>query len=165
MAFLYTILYIFGIILCNTVFTFVPNLHLFGMEFSIGDFLVGGIYVLRDLAQREIKHYVILAMLVGGLISYLMADKAIAIASVTAFLVGETIDWLIYTITKKPLSQRLLISSFISTPVDTYVFLSMAGMLDWVNFTFVMASKIIGVLALWFSWRIRQPSKPFYSAN
>ncbi len=154
--YLYTPLYIVFIVLCNTVFTYVPNIVINKLTFSVGDILVGGVYVLRDLAQREIKHYVILAMLVGGALSYLMADKSVAIASVFAFSVGETIDWLIYTITKKPLSQRLLWSSIISTPIDSFLFLYMTNLLHPLDFTLMMISKLTGVFLLWLSWRARK---------
>jgi len=52
-------------------------------------------------------------MLCAGIISYFMSAPAVAIASVTAFLISETVDWLVYTVTKKPLSQRILYSSLI----------------------------------------------------
>jgi len=159
MRYLYTSLYIIFIVLCNTTFTYVPNVTIGHFSFAIGDILVGGIYVLRDLAQREIRHYVILAMLVGGILSYLMADKSVAIASVLAFSVGETIDWFIYTVTKKPLSQRLLWSSLISTPVDSFIFLALTNMLHPLDFTLMMIAKLIGVFALWLSWRVRRISR------
>lgn len=159
MRYLFTSFYIAFIILCNTAFTYVPNIVFNSWTFSAGDILVGGVYILRDLAQREIKHYVILAMLLGGIISYLMADKSVAIASVLAFSVGETIDWLIYTITKKPLSQRLLLSSIISTPVDSCIFLYLTNMLHPLDFTLMMISKLTGVFLLWLSWRIRRSSQ------
>lgn len=144
------------VVLCNTAFTYVPNIAIAKLEFAPGDVIVGGVYVLRDLSQREIKHYVILAMLISGIISYAMADKSIAIASVVAFSLGETIDWVIYTVTKKPLSQRLLWSSFISTPIDSIVFLYLAHMFHWLDFALMMVSKTFGIFILWLSWRVRQ---------
>lgn len=167
MRYLYTSLYIAFIVLCNTAFTYVPNIVVNGLTFAMGDVLVGGVYILRDLAQREIKHYVVLAMLLGGIISYIMADKSVAIASVLAFSLGETIDWIIYSITKKPLSQRLLWSSAISTPVDSFVFLYMTNILRPLDFTLMMISKMTGIFILWLSWRIRssQQEEEVYSLS
>ncbi len=93
----YTLTYMLAIIAVNSMFAYVPTLTLWGEMVAPADMVVGCVYVLRDLAQREIKHHVIIAMLIATGISYLMADKSIAFASASAFLVGEVIDWLIYT--------------------------------------------------------------------
>src|SRR5688500_7746168 len=104
-----TFAYILLIIFINSLFSYSPTLLIFNQPFSPADITVGAIYIFRDFSQREIKHYVLLAMLVGGILSYLCAAKAIAFASIMAFFIAEIIDWLIFTLTKKPLSQRLLL--------------------------------------------------------
>ncbi len=151
-----TISYIVFIILINTVYSYFPFMTIAGAPFSSGDMVVGMIYIFRDFAQREIKHYVILAMLFGVVVSYLFADKAMAVASVCAFTVGELIDWGIFTYTKKPLSQRLLLSSIISAPVDSAVFLALYGPFNLVGVLVLCFSKALGVLFVWFIWRRRQ---------
>lgn len=134
-----------------------PNVGFGRVEFNMGDVVVGIIYLLRDLTQREIKQKVLFATLFGACASYLLADKAVAIASVLAFSVGETLDWLIYTLTKKPLSQRLLWSSLISVPIDSFVFLICVHRFNIIDFSIMTTAKIIGVMALWISWRVRNP--------
>lgn len=151
-----TVTYILFIVLINWFFAIFPGVSLFGGSFSPADGMVGFIYLVRDFAQREIKHYVILAMLLGAFISYFMASKTIALASVSAFLVGETIDWLIYTFTKRPLSQRLIWSALISSPFDSTVFLVMIHRLDWLSFTMMTLGKMLGVYLLWGFWKLRQ---------
>jgi uncharacterized PurR-regulated membrane protein YhhQ (DUF165 family) len=145
----YTVTYMLAIIAVNSLFAYVPTFTLWGEMVAPADIIVGSVYVLRDMAQREIKHYVIIAMLIATGISYLMADKSVAFASASAFLVGEVIDWLIYTCTKKPLSQRLLWSSLISAPVDSLVFLSLIHQLNWLGFVLLNASKLIGIFLVW----------------
>lgn len=151
-----TIAYIVLIVVVNAVFMYAPHWSIAGSIFSSADIAVGFVYLLRDFSQREIKHYIIPAMLVGCAISYLLADKFVAIASVAAFFVGEFIDWGIYTFTKKPLSQRLLLSSVLSTPVDTMVFLYMVHMLNWAGFLVMSSAKVLGAVALWMSWKIKE---------
>ena len=46
-------------------------------------------------------------------------------ASAAAFAVGELGDWAVYTFTRRPFSQRILISSLIGAPLDSIVFLGM----------------------------------------
>lgn len=139
-----------AIVLVNSLFAYVPTLTIRGELIAPADIVVGCVYVLRDMAQREIKQYVIIAMLLATSISYIMADKSVAFASASAFFVGEIIDWAIYSYTKKPLSQRLLWSSAISAPIDTLVFLYLIEQLNWLGFTLLNCSKLTGVLLIWY---------------
>jgi len=150
-----TLTYLIFIILINTAYPIFPFYNIAGAPFSSGDMMVGMIYVLRDFAQREAKHYVILAMLFGAAVSYFLADKTMAIASVAAFTVAETIDWAIFTFTRKPLSERLLWSSCISAPIDSMVFLAIMGPFNLAGILVLCASKTLGVLLLWYVWRKR----------
>lgn len=154
--YLFTGLYLLYIVLLNTVFSYVPNFNLGHYSLSWADFLVGIIYVMRDLAQRENKHLVLVAMLVACFISYLFAEKQAAFASVAAFIVGESIDWSIFTFTKKTLSQRILISSLVSCPADSIVNLYLLNMLDIANLTAMMIMKLLGVFCLWYYWKRKE---------
>ena len=151
-----TISYIVLIVLLNSLFTYLPYWHLFGELFSPADFFVGLIYVIRDFVQREIRHKVIIAMIIGCGISWVFAQQQAAIASVAAFAVGETLDWLIYTYTKKPLSQRILWSSAISAQADSVVNLYLLAQLNWVGLLLMVFVKMAGVFALWGYWRIKR---------
>lgn len=150
-----TIAYIIAIIAINNIFVYAPYITVHGSLISTGDLVVGAVYVLRDFVQREIKHFVIIAMLLGCLFSYLLADKQIAIASASAFFVGEFIDWLIFTFTQKPLSQRLLWSSSVSAPIDSSVFLYLTHMLNGAGLIALTLGKFIGIFILWYIWRIK----------
>ncbi|HEV2614083.1 MAG TPA: VUT family protein [Gammaproteobacteria bacterium] len=151
-----TLCYLAFIVLVNSMYPYFPFMTIAHAPFSTGDVMVGAIYIFRDFAQREIKHYVIIAMLIGVTISYCFADKTMAIASVCAFTVAETIDWLIFTYTGKPLSQRLILSSTLSAPADTLVFLAIYGPLNFAGFLVMTSSKALGVLLVWWVWRKRQ---------
>jgi len=154
-----TISYIILIVLINSVFVYAPYIVVRGSLVSSGDLVVGAVYILRDFVQREIKHYVILAMLLGCFFSYVLAEKQIAVASLSAFCIGEFIDWAIYTFTQKPLSQRLLWSSGISAPIDSAIFLYLTNMLNPEGLLVLTLGKFLGIFALWFSWRLRHKSQ------
>ena len=160
MRYMCTFLYILLIILINNIFTYAPALMVMGAPFSCADTAVGTVYIMRDFAQRELGHKVIYAMLLGCVLSYFLADKTVALASVVSFFVGELIDWSIFTYTKKPLSQRLLSSSLICAPIDSIVFLYMVGQLNWVGLIVLTLSKALGIYAVWFTWRYKSKSKP-----
>lgn len=150
-----TLLYVLLIVAVNYGFSAVPLVKLpDGTLWPPMSLAVGFIFVLRDFAQREIGHKVLLAMLTGAALSYVMAAPYVAIASAAAFLVSELVDWLVYSLTKRPLSQRILTSSLLATPIDSAVFLFGIGAFSWVGLLAMTASKLIGAAIVW--WLIRR---------
>lgn len=158
-----TVSYIACIVFLNMLVVRLPLVHSFGEHFSPADILVGIIYIVRDFAQREIKHYILVAMVAGSVLSYFLATPAIALASACSFMVGEIIDWSIFTYTQKPLSKRLILSSVISSPIDSVVFLALAGRLMLLPFIIMSIGKIVGVYCLWSAWKWRQSKKSVYN--
>ena len=140
-------LYIALIVVVNYGFTIVPLVPTpWGEMFPPMSLLVGFVFVARDFAQREAGHLVLLSMLAGGVLSWFMAGPYVAVASVVAFAISETIDWVVYTLSKKPLSQRIVLSSLASTPIDSTVFLAMIGHLSFAGVLAMTIAKIIGAL-------------------
>jgi uncharacterized PurR-regulated membrane protein YhhQ (DUF165 family) len=84
-----------------------------------------------------------------------MVDPAIAIASITAFILSEMADWGVFSFLRRPLSQRILISSLIAIPLDTLAFQYLAGYLTPAAFATEIASKALGVLLVWYLLRMR----------
>lgn len=153
----WTAAYIGAVVAINWLFVVIPMVPVLGTMFPPVMLVVGFVFVFRDFAQREIGHWVIIAMLAAGGISYFMSAPVVAVASVTAFLISEAIDWAVYTFTRKPLSQRILYSSAIAVPVDTIVFLKMVGFFDWTAVALVSAAKMLGALVFWMVLRNRAP--------
>jgi len=149
----FTIGYILSIVLVNIGFVFIAPIPLLGEMFPPMSLVVGAIFILRDFAQREIGHRVLGAMAVGAILSYFMADPFIAIASVVAFFISEIVDWAVYTYTKKPLGQRILLSSAIGTPIDSAVFLLILGFFSPLGFLLMTIAKMIAAVAIW--WKLK----------
>lgn len=142
--------YVALIVAVNWGFTVVPLVPTpWGDMFPPMSLAVGLIFVVRDYAQRDHGHLILPAMAVAAALTYLMADPFVAIASVTAFAISEIADWAVYTFTKRPFRQRILISSAISTPIDSAVFLVMIGHLGWSAVALMTASKMLGALIVW----------------
>lgn len=140
-----TLLYLFSIVLVNYLFTIIPSIG----AWQPVSLVVGVVFILRDFSQREVGHKVILVMLLGGAISYFMASPFVAVASITAFMISEMVDWMVYTLSKKPLRQRILLSSALSTPVDSAVFLLIIGHFGWITFLIMVVSKMASALVVW----------------
>jgi queuosine precursor transporter len=160
-AVFWTVAYIAAILAVNWLFA--PSQLIEGVTFwktawgdlFLANLIVGAVFVLRDYAQREIGHRILLATLLAGGLTYLTVDPAIAIASLVAFIISEMSDWSVYSFWRKPLQQRILVSSLVAVPLDTFVFQHLAGYLTPAAFTMEVASKAVGVLIVWQLLRLR----------
>jgi uncharacterized PurR-regulated membrane protein YhhQ (DUF165 family) len=149
-----SLIYLASVVIANIGFTYLPMIPLpYGGMLAPMSFLVGFVFVFRDYAQREIGHKVLLFMAIGVVASYILADPFVAVASAVAFALSEAIDWAIYTVYRKPLKDRILLSSAISTPVDSAVFMLMLGFFSWYGLLIMVASKMVGAGVVW--WRLR----------
>ncbi|MGE3769408.1 MAG: VUT family protein [Bdellovibrionales bacterium] len=153
----FTILYVLLIPATGMVLMYVPVYNIAPeVYFTPASFVAGLVYVIRDFAQNEIgRKRIFLAMGLAAFISYHLAAPALAIASVTAFALGELTDWAVYSFSKRPLSQRVLISSAIAVPVDTIVVLvgfgfARPGMLplNMGNFTIMFTCCMVSALLI-----------------
>lgn len=118
--------------------------------------VTGLVLVARDFAQREIGHRVLAAMVIGLVFSTMTSWIVVVVASGAAFLISELVDWGVYTFSKRPLSQRIMISSALSAPLDQTVFIYLAsfvvpGIFAWGTVITGIVSKLVGaaVVAWW----------------
>ena len=142
-------LYFTAIVVSNLMMVWLPMVPVFGVDIPPAIFLFGFVFALRDFAQRALGHHVLGVMAAAAIATYWLAGPAIALASTTAFLVSELADWAVYTITKRPFVQRMLVSSLISVPVDTAVFFLALGILDAKSLIVGIGIKMIGTAVLW----------------
>src|ERR1044072_3278328 len=142
---MWVVVYIVSIVLVNWLFVAVaPWPTVFG-DVYLANVVGGFVFVLRDYGQRQVGHKILLATLVAGIITYFMVDQVIAVASLTAFVLSETTDWAIYSFTRRPLQQRILLSSLVAVPLDTLAFQFLANYLTPAPFTTEVLSKALGV--------------------
>ena len=160
--FKYTLIYILLIPLINWSFTWAPMVELPGLAawaFNPVTIVTGLVLVVRDFAQREIGHEVLIAMALALFLTYVTSGGALALASGAAFLISELVDWAMFTFTKYKLSTRVLLSSAIAAPIDTTAFLYGASFIRDAQFTLpnvVMSvgGKMLGAVVIW--WIIRR---------
>ena len=147
--------YVLLVPLVNWSFAHVPTVPMpDGGAWSPMAIVTGLILVVRDLAQREVGHYIALPLAIGIAISFLMAPPEIALASALAFAFSEGIDWAIFTFTKRPLSKRILWSCGIAAPIDSLIFLiganmAIPGILTWLTALTSIASKLAGTYVVY----------------
>lgn len=101
----------------------------FGMLVTAGTFAAGFALLARDFVQRHGGVFWALGAIgAGALLSWSLASPGIVLASTVAFLAAELVDLLIFT----PLRSRgfvtaALTSNIVSAPIDTVLFLWLAG--------------------------------------
>ncbi len=93
-----------------------------------GVLMVGAALVLRDLVQRRLGvEFGIGAIVVGAMISAVLAPPALVLASAAAFLLSEFADFAVYTpLARQRLVAAVVASSVVGLVVDSIVFLWLA---------------------------------------
>jgi hypothetical protein len=133
--------YVASIIFGNLLVVYLGIIHFMGLMFPAGALAIGITFSLRDFVQREFGHkvwyFMITSTIITALLSFILAELPIppwkvALASAVAFIVSEFIDWLVYTITKKDITFRIVVSNLFSTPIDSILFVGIAfGMFNF----------------------------------
>jgi uncharacterized PurR-regulated membrane protein YhhQ (DUF165 family) len=100
-----------------------------------GVFCIGGVLVLRDWMQQLGGLVRTMALVyAAGLLSWVVGELAgwtslekIAVASVVAFTISETIEALVFTpVRRRNLTLGVALSATVGNAVDSYVFLTLA---------------------------------------
>ena len=143
----YAGIYITTVVAINMAFAYIPPVVLFdGTIFTVGSVIAGLVFVARDYAQRQVGHKAVLALMAAaGLLSYLLADPFVAIASITAFAISELSDYIVYSKYKGDFNKRVVVSSLVSVPIDTAVFLAIINHLSALSFAVMCVSKLLVV--------------------
>ena len=154
-----TLVYVLLIPFINWSFTWAPMWKVLpGWAFNPVTIVTGLVLVVRDFAQREVGHYVLIAMAIALALTAVAAGPELALASGGAFAIAELVDWALFTFTKYRLSTRVLLSSAIAAPLDTTIFLYGAEMirpdqLTGPNITMSIIGKMVGAIVIW--WIVR----------
>lgn len=106
----------------------------FGYVAPAGVYAVGLALVLRDLLREAAGRSAVLAAIaVGAVLSWWLADPALAVASTAAFLVAETLDFAVYEpLRRRGLLVAMLASNAVGLATDSLIFLKLAfGSLEY----------------------------------
>ncbi len=141
-------LYLLGILFANLLVHWFGLVSFAGLVFPAGAVMVGLTFSFRDMVQRKYgKWHCWIWMLIASVITYLF-NQQLAVASVSAFLVAETVDWAIYTWLPGSFKKRLVMSNLFGTPLDSIVFVALAFGLNWQAIIGQSIVKFISSLAV-----------------
>lgn len=99
----------------------------FGLVAPAGTYFAGAVFVARDAVQLTLGRWWALVAIAAGAGLSFVTSPSLALASGTAFAVGELTDWAIFT----PLRRRHLVAGYLvgnvwGLLVDTWLFLWLA---------------------------------------
>lgn len=100
----------------------------FGLEAPSGVLMVGAALVLRDIVHERLgAWWAAGAIALGIILSFAVANPALALASAVAFGLAETADLVVYApLRKRNLGVAVLLSGVVGAVVDSAVFLWLA---------------------------------------
>jgi queuosine precursor transporter len=127
----------------------------FGRVAPAGVYCIGGVLVLRDWLQQRFGLLRTMPLVyAAGLISWGVGNAAgwtslqkIAVASVVAFTISETVEAIVFTpIRNRNLTLGVALSATVGNALDSYVFLSLAfGSLTFFLGQFIGKSEMIAL--------------------
>jgi uncharacterized PurR-regulated membrane protein YhhQ (DUF165 family) len=119
----------------------------FGLMVTAGTYFAGFALLARDFVQRFGGIlWVLVGIAIGGILSWFLSTPTLAVASCAAFLTAELIDLLVFTrLMTRGFIRAAFISNLVSAPIDTLVFLYLAGFPITVS---LVVGQLIGKL-LW----------------
>lgn len=101
----------------------------FGMLVTAGTFAAGFALLARDFVQCAGGiRLSLIAVTVGGLLSWWLASPALAVASTVAFVAAELVDLFVFTpLRRRNFAVAAVVSNVVAAPIDTVLFLHLAG--------------------------------------
>lgn len=101
----------------------------FGLLVTAGTYAAGFALLARDFVHRYANVWWVLAGIAFGIaLSWVFASPAIALASAVAFGIAELVDLGVYLLARpKGFVKAALVSNIVSAPIDTVLFLWIAG--------------------------------------
>lgn len=101
----------------------------FGLLVPAGTYAAGAALLARDFVHSQGgRRWSLCAIAVAAILSWFMSTPGIAIASVAAFLIAELIDLTIFAaVRRRGFIRAAFTSNLVSAPLDTVVFLTLAG--------------------------------------
>jgi uncharacterized PurR-regulated membrane protein YhhQ (DUF165 family) len=143
-------LYVGLMILVNWMYGALPMVTTPWGPWSWGSLVVGAVFIARDYAQRAVgARWVLLPMAVGLALSCWAAPREIVLWSGLAFAASEGVEWLIFTLTRKPFRERVLLSVGVAVPIDSAIFLGGIGGLSTAQFVVMCLSKFLALAWIW----------------
>lgn len=142
------ILYLLSIIMANVLVIQFGIVSIGPLMFPAGAVMIGLTFSLRDLVQRQFGKWRCWYWTFAAAAISAVFSLDVAVASVTAFLVSEAVDWAVFTFTGGNFRRRVLLSNLIGAPLDSTIFVALLFGWFWPAIIGQTIVKFISSLAI-----------------
>ena len=118
--------YLLSILLGNAFVIWFGIVTIAGLTFPAGVVWIGLTFSFRDFVQRYWGDWATWSWMIAASVITLFFNMDIALASMMAFFVSESLDWFFFKILKCSFVSRIIWSNLVSCPVDSLVFVLLA---------------------------------------
>jgi uncharacterized PurR-regulated membrane protein YhhQ (DUF165 family) len=153
---LWPFLYLLSIIFANMAVYYFGIVHIGFLSFPAGVLFVGLTFSFRDMVQRFWGDWSCWIWMIIATIFTVLFSWDLAVASLAAFIISESVDWFVFKVLKVPLYKRIMIANLFAVPLDSIIFVYLA--FGWIPEAMIGQSIIkyfSGLLILPFVWRRR----------
>lgn len=126
-----SIFYLGSILVANVLVNQFGIIHFLGLTFPAGAVAIGLTFSARDLVQRKYGKWKCWVWMIVASVITIVFNPKLALASMSAFLISEGVDWLIFTFYRSSIKKRVLLSNLFGTPLDSFVFVTLAFGFIW----------------------------------
>ena len=119
-------LYLLSILLGNAFVIWFGIITFAGLTFPAGVVWIGLTFSFRDFVQRCWGDWATWGWMTAASVITFFFNMDIALASMAAFFVSESLDWFFFRILKRSFASRIIWSNLVSCPVDSLVFVLLA---------------------------------------
>lgn len=119
-------MYLLSILLGNIFVIWLGIVKVGGLTFPAGVVFIGLTFSFRDFVQRRWGDWACWFWMGLAVFITFFLNQKVAIASCTAFIVSEAVDWALYKYLKFSFRKRITISNLFSCPLDSVIFVTMA---------------------------------------
>jgi queuosine precursor transporter len=138
------VLYLVSILLANILVSWFGIITVLGLSFPAGAIVIGVTFTIRDFVQQRWGKWSVWWWMFAASLITILFNQTIAIASFSAFVLSESLDWLLFTIWPGSFKRRVIMSNLISCPCDSIFFV-------WFAFGWLPEAMIGQTLVKWIS--------------
>lgn len=120
------VMYLLSILLGNVFVILFGIVKFAGLTFPAGVVFIGLTFSFRDFVQRKWGDWACWIWMVLATIITFFLNQRIALASVSAFIISEAVDWFFFKYLKLTLRKRIMFSNLFSCPLDSAIFVTIA---------------------------------------
>lgn len=123
------ILYLLSIVVANVLVIQFGIVSIGPLMFPAGAVMIGLTFSLRDFVQQRFGKWRCWYWTFAAAALSAVFSLDVAVASATAFLVSEAVDWAVFTFTGGSFRRRVILSNLIGSPLDSTIFVAL--MFGW----------------------------------